>query len=90
MADLKITIEGASPIHARDRVLAVEALTTSLSKSVGEDPADAMFVLLVSAMNVARACASEGSDIKESIIGVLDDAMRASAAMFPMKQTEHH
>ena len=90
MADLKITVEGAPPVHARDRIVAVEAFTTSLSQSVGEDPADAMFVLLVSMMNIARACDGEGTDIKESIIGTLDNVMTASEGMFPMKPTEHH
>lgn len=49
---VEITIKGKAPTDPRQRVLAIEAAVQAICQGVGEDPADAVMVLLTAAAHM--------------------------------------
>lgn len=88
MAEITITFKGGVPSSPRERVLAVEATAEGLSRSVGEDPADAILTLLVAAVHIAMQHGEE-TDIAAGMMSVIGNAVDAAERFFPLSNDEH-
>lgn len=71
----KITIEGHVPSDPRQRILAIEAAVQAICQSAGQDPADAVAVLLTAAAHLT----AKHSDLSPAELGpILANALGAA------------